>query len=558
MESPCEHDEARPKSGMSTAHVDTFCRDMLPPESLWPQMTYGELPELSYPSRLNCAVELLDGGVAEGVGDRPLFHSDNSCWTYAHTLEVANRISHVLVDDLELVPGNRVLLRGPNSPMLAACWLAVLKAGGVAVCTSPMLRVRELISIIKKAQINLCLIDERSAADCELAMATAAGSDSSPVRRALHFNSRGAGSLEERIARKPVAFANVNTMADDVAIIAFTSGSTGEGKGTMHFHRDLLAVTDTFARYILRPTPDEIFCGTPPLAFTYALGGLLLFPMRFGASVVLTEHTSPKYLLDAIQRYRATTCFTAPTGYRAMLDMLSSYDISSLRKCVSAGEFLSFNTFEAWRTATGLKIVDGIGSTEMLHMFISSPEDQVRPGSTGRVVPGYFAKVIADNGEEVPTGTVGRLAVRGPTGCRYLGDPARQREYVQQGWNLTGDLYSRDEDGYFWYQSRADDMIISSGYNIAGPEVESVLLDHPKVAECAVIGVPDTNRGQIVKAFVVLRPNVAAGEDVIVELQNFVKSQIAPYKYPRAIEFTDCLPKTVTGKIQRYRLRSGD
>jgi len=357
---------------------------------------------------------------------------------------------------------------------------------------------------------------------------------------------------------KPVTFSNVDTSADDIAIIAFTSGTTGRGKGTMHAHRDILAITDCFPRYVLRPSADDVFCGSPPLAFTYALGGLLLFPMRFGASTLLLEQASPPNLLKAIHDHRPTVCFTAPTAYRAMCGMLAGHDISSLTKCVSAGETLPLSVFEAWRDATGIQIIDGIGATEMLHIFISASGNEIRPGATGKVVPGYQARIVDDDGQEMPVGEIGHLAVRGPTGCRYLGDVERQQEYVQHGWNLTGDSYRMDADGYFWYQARTDDMIVSSGYNISAPEVENVLLEHPAVAECGVIGVPDLERGQIVKGVIVLRATFIDSPALVKELQDFVKSRIAPYKYPRAIEFVATLPRTTTGKLQRFRLRTGD
>jgi 2-aminobenzoate-CoA ligase len=356
---------------------------------------------------------------------------------------------------------------------------------------------------------------------------------------------------------KPPTFENAPTLADDTAIIAFTSGTTGLPKGTMHFHRDLLAICDAFPRHVLRADADDLFCGSPPLAFTFGLGGILLFPMRIGAATLLLEQATPPNLLKGISRHRATVCFTAPTAYRAMLGLLGDVDISSLRKCVSAGEALPRATFEAWRAATGISIIDGIGSTEMLHIFISAAEDDIRPGSTGRVVPGYEARIVDDHGQEVRPGEIGRLAVRGPTGCRYLDDSDRQRTYVQNGWNITGDTYRRDENGYFWYQARNDDMIVSSGYNISGPEVENALLEHPSVAECGVIGVPDSDRGSIIKAFVVLRTGFEGCDALVRELQDFVKKEIAPYKYPRQIEFVPSLPRTETGKLQRFRLRSG-
>ncbi|HKG92379.1 MAG TPA: AMP-binding protein [Gemmatimonadaceae bacterium] len=554
----------RTSTGEPTGYVDTFARDMLPPRELWPEMRYDALPELAaYPARMNCAAELLDRVVESGRGERTVFHFPGGRWSYRHLLETANRIAHVLVDDLGLVTGGRVLLRGPNNPMMAACWFAVLKAGGVVVCTMPLLRTRELTFIADKARVSLALTDVRIAADCEQAMRAA--SDGSPREgaRVVTFGDgspRGGapdGTLEALMRGKPAAFGNRDTAADDVALIAFTSGTTGQGKGTIHFHRDVLAICDCFPPHVLRAHEDDVFCGSPPFAFTFGLGGIVLFPMRVGASALLLEQATPPHLVRGIQDYRATVCFTAPTAYRAMLGLLDQHDVSSLRRCVSAGEALPLATYQAWERATGVRIIDGIGSTEMLHIFISAAGDDIRPGSTGRAVPGYEARVVDERGQEVPRGEIGRLAVRGPTGCRYLDNLERQRAYVERGWNITGDSYVQDADGYFWYQARTDDMIISAGYNISGPEVESALLLHPAVRECGVVGVPDEDRGQIVKAFVVLDPAAAAAPDsrTARELQDFVKREIAPYKYPRSIEFVSELPRTATGKLQRFRLR---
>jgi 2-aminobenzoate-CoA ligase len=534
-----------------SAHVDTFCREMLPPPELWPVMDYSTLPELAYPPRLNCAGELLDRWVSAGQGDRIAIRAPQLCWSYRELFETSNRIASVLVNDFGIVPGNRVLLRAPNNPMLAACWFAVLKAGAVVVCTVPLLRARELEFILRKARINLCLTDTRIAAELEQAAAHAPGG---PVP-VIHFNSDAPDSLERRMAAKSPQFTNCDTATDDVALIAFTSGTTGDAKGTVHFHRDVLAICDCFPPYVLKARADDIFCGSPPFAFTFGLGGVLLFPMRIGASTLLLEQATPPYLLKGIHDYRATVCFTSPTGYRAMLPMLKDYDLSSLKKCVSAGEHLPRATAEAWYAATGIKIIDGLGATEMLHIFISAADDDVRFGATGKAIPGYQAKILADDGSDAPVGQIGRLAVRGPTGCRYLDNLERQRAYVHDGWNLTGDSYRMDAEGYFWYHARTDDMIISAGYNISATEVEGVLLEHPDVLECAVVGAPDEQRGTIVKAFIVLRPGVAAGPDKARQLQDYVKAEIAPYKYPRAIEFLDALPRTITGKLQRFKLR---
>ncbi|MEO6446435.1 MAG: AMP-binding protein [Gemmatimonadaceae bacterium] len=551
-----------PPGGVPSAHTDTFASNALPPAELWPVMDYGGVPELAYPDRLNCATELLDHAIERGWGDRPCLRNATDAWTYQQLLTRANQIAHVLVDDLGLQPGNRVLLRGANSPMLAAIWFAVLKAGGIVVCTMPLLRTRELVFTADKARITIALTERALAADCLEAMNRHADDSPRTGTRVLEYHAPDGGSrgpsLEQLMAQKPVTFDNVATSADDVALIAFTSGTTGEGKGTMHAHRDVMAICDCFPRYVLHPSSDDVFLGSPPLAFTFGLGGIVLFPMRFGASTVLLEKATPPFLIQAIQDYRATVLFTAPTAYRAMLALRADFDTSSLRKCVSAGETLPLGTFEAWKDATGVRIIDGIGATELLHIFISSPEEEIRPGSTGRVVPGYQARVVDDEMRDVPAGTIGKLAVRGPTGCRYLDNEERQRVYVRDGWNLTGDSYVQDIDGYFWYQARTDDMIISSGYNIAGPEVESVLLEHTAVQECGVVGVPDPERGQIVKAYIVLRPGMEPSDSLVKTLQDWVKQQLAPYKYPRSVEFTDALPRTATGKLQRFALRERD
>jgi 2-aminobenzoate-CoA ligase len=528
-----------------SAHIDTFARDHLPPRSEWPELVFS-LPELQYPERLNCASELLDRMAARHP-ERLCLQGAGLCWSYAELLEQANRIAHVLTQDMGLVPGNRVLLRAPNHPMLVAAWFAVMKTGGIAVTTMPLLRAKELTEVVNKAQVSHALCDGRLREELEHARPNC------PTLQQVVYWGEG-GSLEARMAHKPTHFANVETASDDTCLIAFTSGTTGQPKGCMHFHRDVLAICDTFGKYILRATPDDVFIGSPPLAFTFGLGGLVLFPMRIGASSVLLEKASPDLLLPAIAEYRASVVFTSPTAYRAMAAQAQKFDLTSLRKCVSAGEPLPASTRKLWKEATGIELIDGIGATEMLHIFISHTEEEARPGATGKPVPGYQACVLDEAGQPLPPGRVGRLAVKGPTGCRYLADE-RQRNYVQHGWNITGDAYLVDEEGYFVYQARTDDMIVSAGYNIAGPEVEDALLLHPAVAECAVVGAPDPERGQIVKAYVVLRAGVEPSAALVKELQDFVKQKIAPYKYPRAIEFRESLPRTQTGKLQRYLLR---
>jgi 2-aminobenzoate-CoA ligase len=528
-----------------SAHADTFCRDHLPPPDQWPDLEFT-LPELRYPARLNCADELLDGTIAAAGASRPCLKSAAGTWTYGDLASHASQVARVLTEDLGLVPGNRVLLRGPNNPWLVACWFGVLKAGGVPVTTMPLLRAGELTTICDIAQVSLALCDHRFTDD--LAAADV------PGLRVVPYGDSAAADLTSLAARQPDRFASAPTAADDVAMIAFTSGTTGRPKATMHFHRDVLAIADTFSALVLKPTADDVFTGSPPLAFTFGLGGLVVFPMRAGAASLLVERATPAELADQMAEHGVTVCSTAPTAYRAMLAAGKAPQLRGLRRPVSAGEHLPASVWQAFYDATGAKIIDGIGSTEMLHIFISAADDEIRPGATGTAVPGYRAAVLDADGKPVPDGEPGRLAVKGPTGCRYLADE-RQRKYVWDGWNLTGDTYIRDADGYFWYQARSDDMIVSSGYNIAGPEVEEVLLSHPDVAECGVVGVPDEDRGQIVKAFVVLRAGAEPGQALVAELQDLVKRQIAPYKYPRAVEFTDALPRTNTGKLQRFRLR---
>jgi 2-aminobenzoate-CoA ligase len=534
----------------ASAHVDTFARDNLPPRAAWPELVF-ERPELRYPERMNCATELVDRALERGWGSRTaILTPDGVRWTYAELHAQSSRIARVLVEDMGLVPGNRVLLRGPNTPAMAACWFAVIKAGGIAVATMALLRAKELTDVVTKAEISHALCDARLADELHKARPGCP-----TLREVAWFASEAADGLEARAKSKPATFANVDTAAEDTALIGFTSGTTGKPKGTMHFHRDVMAACDCWPRTILRATADDVFTGSPPLAFTFGLGGLLLFPLRIGAATLLVERPAPDTLFSAIATQRASVLFTAPTAYRAMAADAAKHDLSSLRKCVSAGEALPAATRKLWKDATGIEIIDGIGSTELLHIFISHDEASARPGSTGKAVPGYRACVMDDAGQPLPPGQVGQLAVKGPTGCRYLADP-RQANYVRNGWNYTGDAYAIDADGYFIYQARTDDMIVSAGYNIAGPEVESALLLHPAVAECGVVGVADPERGQIVKAFVVLKPGFAGSPALTAELQDFVKQSIAPYKYPRAVEYLASLPRNEVGKLQRFKLRA--
>ncbi|WP_082145407.1 benzoate-CoA ligase family protein [Microvirga massiliensis] len=531
-----------------TAHVDTFVRDNLPPKEQWPQFIFS-LPELQYPERLNCVSAFLDRWVEEGRGDEPCLVTPQETLSYRELQERVDRICHVLVNQLGLVTGGRVLLRSANNAMLVATYLAVLKAGGIVVATMPLLRAKELAQLVRKARIGLALCDHRLLEELERAVSLAP-----ELKGVVAWGSGQGGDLEGLMSQVSGPFPAVDTAAGDACLIAFTSGTTGEPKGTVHFHRDLLAICDSYSHHVLRARPEDRFIGSPPLAFTFGLGGIVLFPMRIGASAVLLEKGAPDDLLAAIARYRASVCFTAPTAYRAMLTKLQDHDVSSLRKCVSAGETLPKATFDAFFQATGLRLMDGIGATEMLHIFIAAREEDIRLGATGKPVPGYEAKIIDETGRELPPGAIGRLVVRGPTGCRYLNDE-RQRRYVENGWNVTGDTYIMDEDGYFWYQARSDDMIVSSGYNIAGPEVEAALLTHEAVAECGVVGVPDSERGMIVKAYVVLQAGHSPGGDLVKAIQEHVKAEIAPYKYPRVIDFVDALPRTPTGKLQRFELR---
>ena len=534
-----------------TAHIDTFAADHLPPVELQPQFVF-DLPQLQFPERMNCVTELLDKHVAQGRGDRLCIQAPGLRWTYAQLQAKANQIANVLTRDLGLVPGNRVLLCGPNNPMMVACWFGVIKAGGIAVAAMPLLRAKELSAIVDIAQISHALCDDALRAEVQ-----GAQEKCDTLNAVRYFNVKTEGvddALEALMDKASAEFTTLDTAATDTCLLGFTSGTTGVPKATMHFHRDVMAICACWPQSVLQANADDVFIGSPPVAFTFGLGGQVLFPMAIGASMALLEKAGPQQLVDGLEQFGATVMFTAPTSYRVMSQQGERIRKTKLRKCVSAGEALTASTRILWKEATGIEIIDGIGSTEMLHIFISHREDEARPGATGKAVPGYRAKVVDDDGNEVPPGTIGKLAVQGPTGCRYLND-SRQTKYVSQGWNLTGDAYLMDADGYFVYQARTDDMIISAGYNIAAPEVEDALMAHPAVAECAVIGVPDTERGQIVKAFVVLRAGPAGDEAMVKTLQDFVKSTVAPYKYPRAVQFVDQLPRTATGKLQRFRLQ---
>ena len=534
-----------------SAYTDHFAADNLPRSHDLPEFLC-DLPELDYPVRLNAAVELLDKNITAGRGDKIAIRTPNGDWTYRALLEKSNQIAHVLVTDMGLKSGNRVLLRSANNPMMVACWFAVLKAGGIAVSTMPLLRARDLIPMITKAEVAFALCDYRLKDELEQAV------ESAPVlKNILWFNgpeNQKSAQLEGLLVNKSTDFTAVDTAAKDVALIAFTSGTTGKPKGTLHFHQDIMSMCHLVGDRLLGITEDDVIIGSPPLAFTFGLGALVGFPFHAGATTVLLEAGTPDIYLESIARFRATWSFTAPTAYRAMLENVTDHDLSCLKACVSAGEHLPLPTFKAWEAATGLKMIDGIGATELIHIFISATGDDIRPGATGKPIAGYQACILDKNDKPLPAGEVGRLAVKGPTGCKYLADD-RQTTYVRDGWNVTGDSYRMDEEGYFWFQARDDDMIVSSGYNIGGPEVEEALMDHLAVAECAVVASPDVARGQIVKAFVCLSPEYSPSEELIRELQKFVKSAIAPYKYPRAIEFVASLPKTETGKIQRFVLR---
>ena len=534
---------------LPSAHVDTFSRDNLPPFEQWPDFL---LDGFDYPNRLNAAVELTDRMVKQGFGDHVALIGNGRRRTYKELSDWTNRLAHALAEDYGVKPGNRVLIRSANNPAMVACWLAATKAGAVVVNTMPMLRAGELSKIVDKAQVSLALCDTRMM-DEIVACAKASPS----LEKVIGFD--GTANHDAELDRagldKPVSFDAVQTSRDDVALLGFTSGTTGEPKATMHFHRDLMIIADGYAKEVLGVTPDDVFVGSPPLAFTFGLGGLAVFPLRFGATATLLETASPPNMIEIIETYKATVCFTAPTAYRAMMRAMDEgADLSSLRVAVSAGETLPGPVFEEWKAKTGKEMLDGIGSTELLHIFISNRFGSAAPAQTGTPVTGYQAIVVDEDMVEVPRGTIGKLAVKGPTGCRYLNDD-RQANYVRDGWNLTGDSFIQDEAGVFHFAARSDDMIISSGYNIAGPEVEAALLSHAEVVECAVIGVADLDRGQIVQAHVVLADGVGADDDCIKRLQDHVKQTIAPFKYPRSVMFTDALPKTQTGKIQRFRLR---
>ena len=535
-----------------SAQTDRFVHDRLPPIEQWPQLLLDR-PELQFPAQVNVVQRLLDDAVDHrGWGERPLFRSDEQTLSYSQARDQVNRIAHVLIDDFGLQPGNRVLLRGANGIMLALAWLAVVKAGLVAVATMPLLRTKELQDILHKAQPALALCEQRLLPD--LTQAVQHSGLSMPLLP-FHHPDAHADTLEGRARAQAIDFRACPTAGTDIALLAFTSGTTGRPKAAVHSHRDVLASCETWPRHVLKPQPDDIVAGSPPLAFTFGLGGLLVFPLWAGASVYFPSSPyTPETMVQTLARVGVTTCYTAPTFYRQMAPFAQRTPLPRLRHCISAGEGLPDATRQLWQQATGVDMIDGIGATEMFHIFISSAGSAIRRGAIGQAVPGYQARVVDEAGQEVPRGTVGKLVVIGPTGCRYLDDD-RQTQYVRQGWNHPGDAFVQDADGYFHYQARADDMIISAGYNIGGPEVEDVLLQHPAVAECGVVGKPDEERGMVVKAYCVIKPGVPADAELVRTLQDHVKAQLAPYKYPREIAFVERLPRTETGKLQRFVLR---
>ncbi|WP_395054407.1 AMP-binding protein [Flavobacterium sp.] len=527
-------------------YQDNFAHDNLPNQDLHPDCAFLDLQQFQHPEMLNCVEKLLDNHIKEGRGNNICIRTFTETWTYQDLFEKANQIAHVLVDDLGLKSGNRVLIRSANNPMMVACWFAILKAGGIVVATMPLLRSKELTTIIDCAEISHAFCDSDLSEEMNLV--------SSKFLKKISFFRNG--DLEKLMRFKPKTFNNFHSKSDSVALIGFTSGTTGLPKMTAHYHKDILNICEAFPNYSLQPTENDIFIGSPPLGFTFGLGGLVLFPMYFGASTFLIEKPSPDLLLKAIEEYKITICFTAPTAWRIITTKVNDFDISSLRKCISAGETLPLKVWQDWFDATGLKIIDGIGATEMLHIFISSNDSTMKPGATGKAITGYEAKVIDSKGNEVPRNQIGRLAVKGITGCKYLKREEKQIEYVQKGWNITGDIFRQDEDDYFWFVARGDDMIISSGYNIAAIEVESVLLTHSAILECAVVGLPDDERGMLVCAYIILKENAKATDEMKLAIQHWFKQVAAPYKYPRAIHFVEELPKTETGKIQRFKLKN--
>jgi len=526
-------------------YEDNFAHNSLPYLELQPEYHFTDLPQFQHLEMLNCVEKLLDNHIKDGRGNNVCIRTFEETWTYLDLYEKANQIAHVLIDDLGLKSGNRVLIRSANNPMMVACWYAVLKAGGIVVATMPLLRSKELTTIINCAEISHCFCDKELEEEIHLVK-------SDFLKKTCFY---GNSQLEELMQSKPKTFTNYHSKSDSLALIGFTSGTTGLPKMTSHYHKDILNICECFPQYSLQPTQNDIFTGSPPLGFTFGLGGLVLFPMYFGASTFLIEKPSPDLLLKAIQEFKITICFTAPTAWRIITTKVKEYDISSLRKCVSAGETLPLKVWQDWYDATGLKIIDGIGSTEILHIFISSNEENMKPGATGKAITGYEAKIIDSKGNELPRNESGRLAVRGITGCKYLNREDKQKEYVENGWNITGDIFRQDEEDYFWFVARGDDMIISSGYNIAAVEVESVLLTHEDILECAVVGIPDEERGMLVCAHIVLKEKSKATDAMKNRIQHWFKEVAAPYKYPRVINFIEALPKTETGKIQRFKLK---
>lgn len=389
-----------------SAHVDTFTRDNLPPADQWPVLEFT-LPELNYPDRLNAAKVLIDDAVEAHGADRPALHAPGSpSWNYGELQKRANQVAQVLVEDLGVVPGNRVMLRAPNNQWLVACWLGVLKAGAVVVTIMPILRGKEVRQLVERTRPAVMLCDHRFLENLDEALDDV---------ELVAFGGDGPDDLIQRCAAKSGQFEAVETAADDVALLGATSGTTGTPKITMHFHRDILANADTFSRHILKPTSEDVFAGSPPLAFTFGLGGLVVFPLHVGASTLLTERNTPVELARLAQEHGVTVLFTAPTAYRAILKEGKGDLLTGLRVAVSAGEHLPKETWQAVKDQTGISLINGIGATELLHVFISAPVEEIRPEATGRPIPGFRAAILDAEDREAPDGEAGRLAVIGPT-----------------------------------------------------------------------------------------------------------------------------------------------
>ena len=545
--------------------------EYLPPEEMRPEKVYS-IPEVQdYPARLNPARELLDRNVEEGRGGKPALLFQDRVITYGALAEQANRLGNVLASH-GVEEEDRVVILSPNQPLSLVANFAALKLGAVPVPASPLLSPPEVSWVINNSEARALLVHTAMLPLVEKARPEFS---SEPVVLGLappsdELSKADVESVLPLMEKADAALEAVLREKDRVGILLYTSGTTGKPKGVVHLVEEILAVADTFGHYGWKLRDDDVVFSPAPLAFAAGYGAMAIIPFRFGAAVSIMPRFEPEAAFETVQQHHATVLTILPTSYRKMLQVEGAekrFDLSSVRMCTGGGEALTAETYGQWLDRFGLEIFEGFGTTEMFYVFVSvAVTEKAKPGSIGTPVPGYEVKVVSEEGNEVGPGEIGRMVAKGPTGTLYWRPQeengrlmeSQRHAVVGKGWNVVGDYLYGDEDGYFWFVSREDDLIKSSGYRIGPEEIEMVILKHPAVADAGVIGVPDPVRGQNTKAFVVLTEGYAPSGELKQEIIDFCRNDIAVYKLPREVEFVETLPRTVTGKLLRRVLRTGE